>query len=133
MLFGAAVFRSEFVNEAVSLLPGVVVAPTVEKFALGGLPAEPSLGGVTPLPFGFGDRPGVQVAAVTGLLFESLVARWMLNERMLLTAGEVNCTRASSFEVPASKLPTETVTSVGASAPLLMQMLKVEMPAAFGS
>ena len=111
-------------NVAVSLLPGVDVAPTVEKFAVGGLPAVPSAGATA---------PSVHVPAVTALLAESLVARWMLNERIELTAGDVNWRRTSSAPVPASKLPVAAERSVGASAPRLMQMLKVEMPAAFGS
>ena len=77
-------------NVAVSLVPGVEVAPTVEKFALGGLPAVPSLGGTVPLPFGFGEAPGLHVPAVTVAPAASLVARWILNERTVFVAGEVN-------------------------------------------
>ena len=118
---------------AVSSEPGVEVEPTVEKFAFGGLPSVPSDGGVVALPFGFGDAPGVHVPAATATLLASFVARWTLNVRTLLATGEVKVRRTSSAEVPLSKLPIAAETSVGASAPLLTQMLKVEMPAGFGS
>ena len=65
----------KFVNVAVSLVPAVVVAPTVEKLAVGGFPAVPSLGGVVGLPLGFGEAPGVHVAATTSAPFASFVAR----------------------------------------------------------
>ena len=117
---------------AVSPVPGVDVAPTVEKFAFGGLPAVPSYGGGL-LPLGLGEVPGVHVAAITGALAASRVARWTLKVSMEFTKGVVKVNRTSSVAGPASKLPTAALRSVGASAPRLMQMLKVDVPPGLGS
>src|SRR6266508_2719532 len=102
---------------------GTEAAPIVENVELSGTPRLPSAGAVAfRLQF-----------VASAVVVEPRDDRWMLYVLTELVPGAVKVMRTSSAVVPPSKLPVAAATSDGAFAPLLTQMLNVEMPAGFGS